>query len=113
MGQIPELSDCSPGVEPVEYNVVVAPEDTEQVTRGGIILTNIAKETNDLASQKGRLVAVSPHAFTYATWAEGSRMPQIGDAVLFAKYAGALVNGADGKDYRIVKDKDIIAVLTA
>jgi co-chaperonin GroES (HSP10) len=32
---------------------------------------------------------------------------------VFAKYAGGLIDGADQREYRVVKDKDIIAVLTA
>lgn len=113
MGKLASLEECNPGIEPVEYNVLVAPEDTEEVTAGGIILTTSIKETNDLASQRARLVAVSPHAFSYAEWPEGARMPKPGDAVLFAKYAGALIEGNDGREYRVVKDKDIVAVLTA
>lgn len=111
MGKIPELSECKPGIDPVEYNVLIAPEDTEEVTKGGIILTNTLKETNDLAAQKGRLVAVSPLAFGYSDWPEGSRIPQAGDAVVFAKYAGTLIEGADGREYRLTKDKDIAAIL--
>ena len=111
MGKIPALSDCRPGIQPVEYNVLIAPEDTEEVTAGGIILTSNTKETNDLASQKGRLLSVSPLAFDYSDWPEGSRKPQVGDAVIFAKYAGTLIKGVDGKEYRIIKDKDVAAVL--
>lgn len=113
MGKIPELAECKPGIMPMEYNVLIAPEDTEEVTKGGIILTASLKETNDLASQKGRLVAMSPHAFSYAEWPEGARKPEVGDAVLFAKYAGSLIDGDDKREYRVVKDKDIVAVLSA
>lgn len=113
MGTIPTLEQCSPGIEPVEYNVLLAPEDTEEVTKGGIILTNSIKETNDLAASRGRLVALSPLAFTYSDWPTGSRKPEQGDAVVFAKYAGTLIKGADGREYRLCKDKDIAAVLTA
>lgn len=113
MGKIPELSECKPGIAPVEYNVLIAPEDTEEITAGGIILPGQVKETNDLASQKGRIVGVSPLAFGYSDWPEGSRQPQVGDAVVFAKYAGTLIEGADKREYRIIKDKDVAAVLTA
>ena len=111
MATIPELIDCNAGIKPSEYNVLIAPEDTEEVTAGGIILTQTAKEMNDLSAMRGRLVAVSPHAFTYATgWPDGS-MPKAGDAVLFAKYAGTLVKGEDGKEYRLCKDKDVAAII--
>jgi chaperonin GroES len=113
MNKIPSLSECNPGIKPTEYNVLIVPEDTEQVTAGGIILATTTKEANDIATMKGRLVAVSPHAFTYAdNWPDGT-MPQVGDAVLYAKYAGTLITGADGKEYRLAKDKDVAAILEA
>lgn len=113
MGKIPELGECNPGILPMEYKVVVAPEDTEEVTKGGIILTSNAKETNDLAAVRGRLVAVSPLAFGYAApeeWGD-HRKPKVGDAVIFAKYGGTLIKGNDGREYRVMNDKDIIAVV--
>lgn len=110
MAKIPELSELNPGIKPTEYNVLIAPEDTEEKV-GSIILPASTKEANDIATMRGRLVAVSPHAFSYASeWPEGS-MPQVGDAILYAKYAGTLVNGADGKEYRLCKDKDVAGIL--
>jgi co-chaperonin GroES (HSP10) len=113
MKTIPALNECSPGIKPSEYNVLIIPEDTEEVTAGGIILATSTKEMNDISTMRGRLVAVSPHAFSYSSdWPEGS-MPEVGQAVLFAKYAGTLVKGLDGKEYRLCKDKDVAAVMDA
>lgn len=111
MAKIPQLSECDPGIMPTEYNVLVAPEDTEEVTAGGIILTASTKETNDLAAQRGRLVAISPLAFSYADWPEDARKPHVGDAVVIAKYAGTLFEGRDKREYRLCKDKDVAAVV--
>lgn len=110
MGTIPKLADLKPGIRPSEYNVLIAPEDTEEVTKGGIIIAQSIKDSNDISTMRGRLVAVSPHAFTYAEW-PAKDQPKVGDPVLYAKYAGTLVDGADGREYRICKDKDIAAVL--
>lgn len=111
MGLIPNLSDCNPGIAPVEYNVLIAPEEVETKTKGGIILADITKEAGDLASMRGCLVAVSPFAFNYDTWPIDTRKPEPGDAVIFGKYAGILIKGADGREYRLCKDKDVAAVL--
>lgn len=109
--KIPALNECDPGFRPTEYNVVVIPEATEEVTKGGIILAQTLKEKEELASVRGRLVAASPLAFSYSEdWSEGER-PKAGDAVIFAKYAGTLIKGRDGKEYRLCKDKDIAAVV--
>lgn len=121
MGKIPSLTDCNPGFQPTEYNVVIRPEEFETVTSGGIILTDTTTERDGLAAVRGRLVAVSPLAFTYhdapgakprSGWVRGTSPPQVGDAVIFKKYGGILVDGDDGAEYRLLKDSDVIAVLT-
>ncbi len=99
------------GLLPSEYNVVVKPDPVEEVTKGGIILPVSTTDRDKLAADEGTLVAVSPHAFSYADWPEGQKPPQVGDRVVFARYAGSLIKRGD-TDYRVIKDKDIIAVVT-
>ena len=96
------------GIRPLEFFCVVELDATETKTPGGIILLENTKERDKLATQEGTLVACSPHAFTYAEgWPEGS-IPKPGARVLFKKFAGAL-HERNGRDYRILNDKDIIA----
>ena len=99
------------GIHPSEYKVLIAPKDVEQVTPGGIIIPTELREKQEHAQQEGVIVEVSPISFTYEIWPEGARKPKTGDRVLFAKYAGFQWDGADGKPYRIVNDKDITAIL--
>lgn len=113
MGKIPALEDCKPGIAPVEYNVLIAPEEVEEKTSGGIILVANTKEQEQTASMRGRLLAASPLAFNYDEWPADARKPQVGDVVLFAKYGGVLIKGADDREYRVLKDRDIMAVLAA
>jgi co-chaperonin GroES (HSP10) len=97
---------------PMEFNVVVEPDKPEEKTAGGIILTSTSRDADELAADEGTLVAVSPHAFTYAEWPEGARKPQVGDRVIFARYAGVLRKPKGSSDgLRILKDKDIMAVI--
>lgn len=110
---IPRLEDCNPGFEPTEYNIVIAAEDAERVTKGGIILTDKIADQQGLASMRGRLVAVSPLAFNFDNWPDHARKPEVGDEIIFAKYAGTLQEGFDGREYRLCKDKDVIAVVRA
>lgn len=111
MGRIPELSECNPGFDPVEYKVVVAPKEVEKVSKGGIIFTDETADIEGLAEVWGRLVAVSPLAFNYDTWPENAApRPKEGDLVLYGKYAGTVIKGDDGRDYRLMHDKDICAV---
>ena len=98
------------GIAPTEYKVLISPKMTMEKSKGGIILPDTTKERDQHAQMEGVIVATSPLAFSYDNWKDGSP-PKVGDSVLFAKYSGALVTGKDGKDYRIVNDKDVAAVL--
>ena len=101
------------GILPVEYKVLVQPVEVDEKTKGGIILPDEKKERDQFAQMQGTLVACSPHAFSYEDWQVApDQKPKPGDRVLFAKYAGAVVDGKDGKKYRLVNDKDVAAVLT-
>lgn len=100
------------GILPTEFKVVVLPDAVEEKSKGGIIIPDQKKDQDQFAQQDGVLVAVSPLAFSYASESEwGGHKPKPGDRVSFARYAGALKKGKDGKDYRIVNDKDLYAVL--
>ena len=100
------------GIRPVEFNVLVKPKEVEERTAGGIIVPDIARDREQVAAVEGEIVAVSPLAFTYEDWGDHEK-PKVGDRVYFAKYAGMLVKGRDGVEYRLLKDKDLGAVIDA
>lgn len=98
------------GIEPTEFNCLVQPEEIGDKI-GSIMLADETKDRHQAMATKGRLVAASPLAFTYEDWPKEARKPQIGDTVIIAKGAGVLVEGLDGKKYRLVKDKDVCAII--
>ena len=100
------------GINPTEFKVVIRPIEIKEKTAGGIIIPEESREREQYAAQEGELVAVSPLAFSYEKWPDGYSPPNVGDRVLFAKYAGTKQKGKDGVDYRIVNDRDIAAVLS-
>ena len=110
---VPQLADCNPGIRPTEYNVVVAPAIAAKTVGklGVLIAPDEVQETASMAMQVGRIVAMSPIAFDYSKWPEENGPPQVGQMVWFARYAGAIFEGMDGKEYRILKDKDIGAII--
>lgn len=116
---VPSLSDCRPGIQPTEYNVVVAPATVQKNkegaatagARGLILMPDEVTDTTAMAMQIGRIVSMSPVAFNYAEWPSQAAKPKIGQIIWFARYAGALFEGMDGREYRILKDKDIGAVV--
>ena len=110
MGRITTLDELDPGIVPCEFRILIAPEEIEEKTKGGIILPDTKKEVDQIAAMRGRLVAVAPLAGS-SIWPEGEGRPKLGDAVYFAKYAGILVEGRDGREYRLAHDKDLSAVI--
>ena len=101
----------SSGITPIEYNVVVKPEKVAERTTGGILIPDAARERDQYGEHKGVLVALSPMAFSFEEWPEDEPKPSVGNRVIFIKYAGTLVQGDDGEDYRVMKDKDVLGVL--
>lgn len=105
---IPKLEDCKPGIRPLEYYVLIAPEKTEERTAGGIYIPQAKRETDEIATQRGRVVALSPLAWSFADG--GEHRAEIGQVVLFGRYAGSLIEGVDGQTYRLCRDKDVAGV---
>jgi chaperonin GroES len=92
---------------PLGDRVLVKRVEEEEMSRGGIIIPDTAKEK----PQEGEVVAVGPGARDDA----GKVQPldvKTGDRILFGKWSGAEVK-LDGKDLLIMKESDILGVLEA
>ncbi|MCI4677547.1 co-chaperone GroES [Rhodoblastus acidophilus] len=90
---------------PLHDRVVVKRLDSEEKTKGGIIIPDTAKEK----PQEGEIVAVGPGARDEA----GKLVPldvKAGDRVLFGKWSGTEVK-IDGEDLLIMKESDILGVV--
>lgn len=112
---MPSREPANPsGITPTEFKVLIDPKAVEAKV-GSIIIPDMTQDREKFAQIKGRIVARSPHAFSYATQAEwdavGATKPGPGDIVIYAKYAGVRVKGKDGNEYLVINDKDICAVL--
>lgn len=104
-------TDNHSGIKPLEYNVLVKPQEAERKTKGGIILSDETVEKNEFAQMEGILIAKSPVAFDFA---EGTaHIPEIGDRVIFSRYQGTEITGKDGQKYWLMKDKAISGVVEA
>ena len=92
-------------VKPLSDRVVIEPLEAEDKTSGGIYLPDTAKEK----PQMGKIVAAGPGKTSDA--GELIKMEvKVGDKVLYGKYSGTDVT-IDGKDYLIVRESDILAIL--
>jgi chaperonin GroES len=98
------------GINPVGWRVLIKPQEVKQMSKGGIILsTDTNKEREQMGNTTGVVVAMGEQCFAdeLQPWCE------IGDKVIFAKYAGLLYLGKDGCQYRMINDKDVTGTLDA
>ena len=95
----------SVSLKPLGSRVVVEPVEAEEVTAGGIVLPETAKEK----PQKGKVLSIGPGERDE----KGARVPmdvKAGDIVLYAKYAGTEIK-VDGKKLLILKESDLLAIV--
>ena len=90
---------------PLHDRVVVRRVESEEKTKGGIIIPDTAKEK----PQEGEVVAVGPGARD-----ENGKVVALdvkaGDRVLFGKWSGTEVK-LNGTDLLIMKESDIMGIL--
>ena len=92
-------------LKPLGDRVVVEPIEQEEITAGGIVLPETAKEK----PQEGNILAVGPGARDE----DGDYIPmdvKVGDKVLYAKYGGTEFK-VDGKKLLILRESDLLAIV--
>jgi chaperonin GroES len=97
------MAKTSVKIRPLDDRVVVEVSAAEQMTAGGIVLPDNAKEK----PQRGRVVAVGPGKLLES----GERGPlsvAVGDEVIFGKYGGTEIE-VDGEEVKILRESDILA----
>jgi len=108
----PDYKQCKSeliGFQPVEYKVLIKLDKVPDTACGGLIIRpEIVRDREQIAQERGTVVAVGGRAFEDF----GEPKPKVGDRVAFSKYVGAAMQ--DEKDrsqlWRVVNDKDIHGV---
>jgi co-chaperonin GroES (HSP10) len=109
LSSIPNLEDCRPGLRATGFAMIVAVAPVAEQSKGGIFIPDSAREKEKLTGVQGRVVSKSPACFDHGQF--GDAVPELGDIVQFAKLAGVMTTGADGREYRIIQDKDVMAIV--
>ncbi|NOU19067.1 MAG: co-chaperone GroES [Bacteroidales bacterium] len=87
-------------IKPLADRVLVEPTAAEEKTASGIYIPDTAKEK----PQKGTVIAVGPGT------KDVTMEVKVKDVVLYGKYAGTEIS-VDGKDYLMMKQSDILAIV--
>jgi len=93
-------------LQPLGDRLVVKPIEREEVTKGGIVLPDTAKEK----PQEGEVLAVGPGRLSE----DGKRIAmdvKVGDIVIYAKYGGIEIK-VDDEELLILREGDILAQKT-
>lgn len=92
-------------IRPLNDRVIVQRIAEEEVTKGGIIIPDSAKEK----PQEGKVIAVG----TGKVLENGTKLPmdvKVGDKILFGKYAGTEIK-IEGDEVLMMREDDILGVI--
>jgi len=92
-------------VKPLGDKILVKRLDAEEVTKGGIVLPDSAKEK----PKEGRIMEVGPGK-VLDDGSRGALQVKKGDRVLFTSYAGTEIK-VDGQEYLVMSEEDGLAVV--
>ena len=92
-------------IQPLADRIMVKILEAKEVTKGGIVLPDTAKEK----PQEAEVVAVGKGKVSDV----GKVIPpevKVGDKILFGKYSGTEIT-IEGKEYLILKEEDILGIM--
>jgi chaperonin GroES len=90
---------------PLHDRILVRRVESEEKTKGGIIIPDTAKEK----PQEGEVIAVGPGARNDAGQVQALDV-KAGDRILFGKWSGTEIK-IDGEDLLIMKESDVMGVI--
>ncbi|MBX4869476.1 co-chaperone GroES [Rhizobium bangladeshense] len=92
---------------PLHDRILVRRVDSEEKTKGGIIIPDTAKEK----PQEGEVIAVGPGARNDAGQIQALDV-KVGDRILFGKWSGTEIK-INGEDLLIMKESDVMGIIEA
>ena len=97
------------GINPVGHRLLVLPEEVEEVSESGIIISvGQQKDREQLAQIRGTVVAMGTTAYAD----QKDAWCKVGDFITFGKYSGLIYREnetKDNKEYRVINDLDVVA----
>jgi len=103
------------GITPLDNKVLVLMDQHAEVSSGGIVIPEDVRSRQSMASETGVIVSLGAMAFAFSDEGDRhwlSKKPSPGDRVVVERYAGRVVQGRDGQEYRLVSQMSIGALYT-
>ena len=100
------MAKKTPKIRPLGEKVLIKRADAEEVTAGGIVLPDSAREK----PRRGTILAIGDGKVLD----DGSRAKfqvKKGDVVLFSSYGGTEIK-VDGEEYMLMDESDVLAILS-
>jgi chaperonin GroES len=94
-------------IRPLDDRVVVQPMEAEEMTAGGIVLPDAAKEK----PQRGTVLAIGPGKLL-DSGDRGTLSVSVGDQVIYGKYGGTEIE-IDGDEVKILRESEILAKVSS
>lgn len=92
-------------IRPLDDRVLVERNEAEEMTSGGIVLPDSAREK----PQQGKVLATGPGKLLEKSGERGQMSVKVGDSVFYGKYSGTEVE-LEGETYVILRESDILAI---
>ncbi len=108
--------------KPAGWRLLLAPVKIQQKSSGGIILTDVTKETEEYFRDKAKVVAVGEECYRHPKFQGGIpldvRTPKpwakVGDIVQYSSYTGlgiAIQHNGEVHKLRFINDDEVVAVI--
>lgn len=96
--------------EPKGYKLLIALPELEEKTKGGVFITDKAREAEQTASVVGFVLKAGSLAYQDANKFPDGPWCKEGDWVLFRQYSGTRIK-IHGREFRIINDDTVEAVV--
>ena len=93
-------------IQPLADRIVVKALEAKEVSKGGILLPETAKEK----PQEGKIIAIGKGKVLENGQHQTPEV-KVGDRVLYGKYSGTEITTTDGEELLIMKEEDILAIV--
>ena len=90
------------------HRALVKPKQVEKTTEAGIIIPDMTTRKEQAGTEEGTILALGD---TFGKDFGAGILPQIGDKIIFAKYAGKFIKDGDGTDLVLLNDDDCVAII--